>query len=213
MKTRSILSVWLTRLAWGLIILDLILSLIPINVIFPSTMPEQVVVLWALIIVVWIIGTLCVATTWLIFRYRAFFHTWIGWWSTFLMLFLSGAIAQGAIPATPDVISSMFSFIQICSLWSLIPVTGLRLWRQDVGLRMVGWGILAVIWGFFGALRFEGNLIADFLLALSAPSQQQPFWWLSPLLCILWWVIPAGVIGFVGHSIRLLAHEFNDNNG
>lgn len=211
MNKKNTLSVWLTRLAWGLIVLDVILSLIPTHIFIPGAMNAQTAVLLLFVIAIWIIGTLCAATTWLIIHYRAFFRTWIGWIIPFPVLILSGAIAQGALPVKFEVLRSLSSMLQLVSLWSIIPITVLRLWHKDVGLRMASWGSLLVIWGYFGAWRYKGNLIEGFLLSLSDPSQIQSFWWFSPLMCIFWWVIPISIVGFVGHTIRLLICEFKRN--
>ena len=203
MTKRTGLTVWLTRLAWGLLILDLLLIfVVPADMAFDSLV---LLVAYAL----WLILSLIAASTWLIIRYRAFFRTWQGWVVPLIMLFLSSMVFYGVLPVRHPNVSLLFSLLFVVSGWSVGIATAILVWYHDVGLSLIGWGLVTLIWGLVFGWRFQGNLAEMWLSDLSRLSEPSPLWWLNTLLCSFGCIAPLGIAGFLGHTIRLIVQEWS----
>jgi hypothetical protein len=199
---RSGFTIWLTRLAWGLLAFDvLLIFLMPADTSFDS-------LLLLIAYAAWLISTLIFAPTWLIFRYRAFFRTWLGWATPLVSLVCSSIVVQGVLRINHPNLSLLFSLLFVVSVWSFGVATAVLLWYRDVGLGLIAWGSLVMIWIVLFAWRIQGNLIELVLSSLSHPDQPSPLWWFNPLICIWGWIIPLGAISFLAHTLRLILREF-----
>jgi hypothetical protein len=198
----SALASWLTRAIWGLLILDLLLILVvPAEMSFNSLL---LLVAYA----VWLILSLIAISTWLIVRYRTLFRTWPGWAVPVVVLLLSSLVFYGVLPVRHPNISLLFSLLLIVSGWSVGVATAVLLWYRDVGLGLIGWGAVIVIWALLFGWRAQGNLIDLWFSSLSQPAESSPVWWPGPLLCSFGCVLPLGVVGFLGHTVRLIVQEW-----
>jgi hypothetical protein len=196
------LIIWLTRLAWGLGILDLLLILVvPADTSFNS-------LLLLIAYAVWLILSLIAASTWLIIRYRALFRTWLGWAMPLVALLFSSMVFYDILPVRHANISLIFSLLVIVSGWSIGVATAVLLWYRDVGLGLIGWGAVTMIWALLFGWRFQGNLVELWLSGLDQLAQPSPLWWFHPLLCSFGCIAPLGIIGFLGHTVRLIVQEW-----
>ncbi|MBU0512033.1 MAG: hypothetical protein KJ638_10100 [Chloroflexi bacterium] len=198
---KSCLLFWLTRLSWGLLVLDLVsIFLVPADTDFGSL---------ALMLVYagWLILTLVGATTWLMVAYRGFFQTWHGWTLPVSVLVLNNLVSAGVFPISNPNLAFFFTLLNIVSAWAVGVATVILLWYRDAGLRLVALVFVIFVWTTFLAWHFQGNLIEILFLSVNRPNEPSPLWWLNPLFCIFWWVIPLGLISFVGHTLRILAEE------
>jgi hypothetical protein len=198
---KSVLNLWPTSLSWGLLILDLLLILIVGNMKFDNP-------LLLLGLAAWLIITPIAACTWLMIRYRAFFRTWPGWTTPIILLIFSSSVVQGALPIGLGNISLIFSILSIVSLYAVGLATAILLWYRDVGLKLVAWWTVIVIWTLTLAWRYQGNLIELAFYKLIHPNEPDPIWWFGPFMCILWWIIPLGIISFLGHTLRIIIREW-----
>lgn len=194
-------TLWLTRAAWGLLLVDLIIIFaVPADMSFDSL---SSLIAYALGLVLSSIG----ASTWLVIRYRTFFRTWIGWAATISSLIISSMITQSnPLIANPQ-LSLFFSMLFIVSGWCTGVATAVMLWYRDIGLGLVAWTTIVAVWIFVLAWSFQGNLIELSLFSLSHPDEPSRLWWLNSLMCIIGWLIPLGLIGFVSHTLRLIIRE------
>lgn len=200
--TGSNLKVWLTRLAWGLLVFDIFLIfVVPADTNFNS-------LLLLIVYAAWLIFTLIVVSTWLVIRYRIFFRTWLGWISPLISLIVSSLVVQGVLSIPYPNLSFFVSMLFIVSAWSFGVATLVLLWYRDVGLGLIAWGSAIVVWLMLFAWRFQGNLLELWLSSLNYPNEPSPLWWFNPLTCILGWIIPLGILSFLGHTIRVLIREF-----
>jgi len=202
MKQVSNISLWLTRIAWALIVFDLFFIVAIAGIDYANAL-FYFAVIWICLIFI-----LIAASTWLIIYYRAFFRTWFGWLLSFVVLFLSGLAVQVTSSIDSVSLACLSALMFLVSLWGIIPITIIYQWYSDVGLRLIAWGSIIVVWTFTLAWCFQGNLIEVFLRNFFSSAQPLELWWLSPVICIMWWLIPVGVISFLGHTVRLIVQEF-----
>lgn len=198
---KSNLGLWLTRIAGGLIILDLLLIfVVPAGITFGS-------LLLVIVYAAWLVFTLIIASLWLTIRYRGFFRTWPGWAIPLVLLVFSSMVVQGVLPVTHPNFSLFFAMLFVVSICSVGIATAILALYRDVGLGLVAWGLVILIWALLLSWRFQGNLIELSVYSLIHPGEPPPLWWFNQLMCILGCVFPLGVISFVGHTLRLILRE------
>ncbi|MCP4538841.1 MAG: hypothetical protein GY832_17035 [Chloroflexi bacterium] len=200
MKKAS-LNLWLTRLAWGLLGFDLLVVFsVPTDTYFDSS-----VLLFTY--TGWLTLSLVAASTWLVIHYRTFFRTWSGWAISVACLILCSMIFQGVLPIRhPN-----FSLFLIVSGWLVGVATAILLWYHgiDTGLRLIGWMTVIFIWSLALFSRFfPGNIVEFLMLDFTYAEEPSPLWWLQPIICVIGWVVPLGILGFLGHAVRLIVREF-----
>jgi len=201
MRTSSI-TLWLTRLAWGLLLLDLILIfVVPTDASFGSLL---LLIAYAL----WLILSLMAVSTWLIIRYRELFRRWPGWATPIVVLILSSMVFQGIWPVGHPNLSFFFTLLFVVSMWSVGVTTAILLCYNDVGLGMIAWGSAIMIWVLMLAWRFQGNLIELSFFNLIHPDERPPLWWFNPLFCVFGWIVPLSAVSFLGHTLRLILREW-----
>lgn len=199
---KSCLIAWLTRLAWGILVFDLLLvAVVPADSSFNS---QLLLIAYA----VWLILSLMATAAWLIIRYRAFFRTWLGWATPILALILSMMVFAGVLPVNHPNLSFFFSLLLLVSTVCIGVATAILLWYRDVSLKLIGWISVIYIWALVLGWRFQGNLITLYMSGLVYPNQSsQSLWWLNSLMCIVGWIVPLGIISCVGHTIKLVIRE------
>ena len=199
--SKSRFTAWLTRLAWGVLLFDLLLIFaVPADLNFNS---ELLLIAYA----AWLIFSLPATTAWLIIHHRAFFRTWPGWAISILMLILSMMVFTGVLTVNHPNLSLFFSLLLWVSTICIGVSTAILLWYRDASLKLIGWISVTYIWALVLGWRFQGNLITLYLSGLTHSNQSSQLWWLNSLLCIAGWIVPLGMISFVGHTLRLITHE------
>ncbi len=199
---KATLTLWLTRLAWGLLIFDvLLIFVVPADTHFGS-------LLLMIAYAAWLILTLVITSVWLMIRYRAFFRTWPGWAVPLITLILSSLVIQGILPVSHPNFSLFFSMLFVVSVCSAGVATAILLWYRDVGLGLIAWGLVILVWMLLFSWRFQGNLIELFFSSLIHPDKPSPLWWWNSLVCVCGWIIPLSVISFLGHTLRLILREW-----
>jgi hypothetical protein len=198
---RSGLSLWMTRLAWGLLLLDLLLILIvPADASFDN-------LLLLIAYTLWLILSLIAIATWLIIRYRHFFRGWLGWSTPIIALVLSDMVFQGKLTVSDPNLSLFLTLLFVVSIWSVGVATAILLYYHDVGLGLMAGASAMTIWILLFAWRFQGNLIELVFLNLVHPDEPSPLWWFNPIMCIVGWIFPLGGISFLVHTGRLIMRE------
>lgn len=193
---------WITRIAWILLILDLILM-------FPaSRMRITGNAVGPILMVLWLIISLFVVCTWLLIYYRKFFQQWWGWNCIVIMMIVSSYITQGAIPVRYPPLELLWALLAILSVWGTVLVTALLLLKHDVGISLLAWASVILTWLVALGWRVQGNLLAIAFNSLSTPDQLSPLWWIYPFLLLFGIILLASLISFVGHTIRLISLEF-----
>lgn len=200
---RANIAVWLARLAWGVIVFDLILIFI-----LPETFgPDAVVILVA--ISLWLVLSLWLATTGLMVYYRRIFYTWAGWALPVTGLIASNTLMAAGWPEANSRLSLLVTLTFATCTWGVGVATALLLWRRDAGLGMLGWMLAAFTWVAFFAWRIHGNLIEISFLSINNPNATWPLWWINPLFCLLGWSVPLGIASFCIHTVKIIAREYN----
>lgn len=195
---------WLTRVAWGITLVDLLLIFF-----MPADLKFDNIKLF-IIYSAWIILSPILASTWLIIRYRSFFRTWPGWITPIITFIFSTMVFQDIISVHQPNFNFFFTMLSIISSWAIGVATIVLLWYRDVGLGLVGWGAVIIVWVMVFAWRLQGNLMDIFILALEHPNDKPwPLWWLNPLICLIECIVPLGIIGFLGHTVRLIIREWD----
>jgi hypothetical protein len=204
--TRSENKKWGTRVAWGVLIFDALLVFTIGSIRVPNLLVGVVVVGWMLL-------SPLAASTWLVIHYRAFFKTWRGWAAPLLLLAFSSWGASSGLSNRYATLSFLFIMLTIVSGWTVAITTALFLWYRDVGLRLIGWSSVIVIWTMVFASRSYGNLIElVFSYSYLTPSSQpRPLWWLYLPPLFLFWILPWGIVSFVRHTILLIRREWGQN--
>ncbi|MCP4538836.1 MAG: hypothetical protein GY832_17010 [Chloroflexi bacterium] len=199
---KSRLLAWLTRLAWGILLFDLLLiAVVPADLNFDS---ELLLIAYA----VWLILSLIGAAAWLIVRYRAFFRTWSGWAAPIIAFIISMMVFAGVLPVNHPNLSFFFTLLLLVSTVCIGVATAVLFWYRDVSLKLIGWISVLYIWALVVGWRFQGNLMTVYMSSLVNPNQpSQSLWWINSLMCIMGWVVPLGMIGFIGHTIKLIVRE------
>jgi hypothetical protein len=198
---QSRLTLWATRLAWGLLALDLApIFIVPANANFGSR-----ILMYAY--AAWLIATLFAATIWLMITHRRFFRSWLGWSIPVILLLFSNLVVQGVLPINQPNLFFFFSLLAMVSLWLVVVASGILLWHRDVGFGMIGWGLALFVWLAYFAWRFQGNLIELWFFSMGQPGATSPLWWFGPIVWILLWNFIIGMISFVGHTLRIFAKE------
>lgn len=204
MKDRKF-SNWITRFAWLLLILDLLLiAFVPADLEWNNFLA---LILYSL----WLVISLIVISTWFIICYRQFFRTWWGLLSVLLILIISSVFGQGVVSISQSNLALFFTLLFLVSCWAVGVVLAVLLWHRDVAMALIGWGSVIVVWILAFAWRYQGNLIQLAFSTLIQTDQPSPLWWFNPIMCIIGWVVPISIIGFLGHTIRLIANEFSDS--
>ncbi len=203
MREKSTLSRWLTWFSWGVIIFDLFIIFFMAEINFGNAQ------LLLFICAAWLILSLIVAATCLIVQYRKFFQTWTGWATPILLFIIGNMVVYRIIPVNIPSLILLFALIALVSFWCICPATMVFLWYRDVGLKLVAWGSVIIVWIMMFAWRFQGNLIELIFSGFSNMNSNSPspLWWLNVLMCITLWIIPLGFISFLGHTIRLIMQE------
>jgi len=192
----------LTWIAWGLLFVDSgLIFLIPADANFGR-------LVWLIAYLAWLIVTLLAATTWLIIYHRRLFRLWPGWLMTVALLLFSSSVAQDVLPIHYPNLSLFFSLLFIISVWDFGIATAILLWYRDVGLGLIGWGGVVFIWAVLLSWRFQGNWVELWIDALNNLESSSPLWWLNTFLCVLGWIIPLGIVSFIGHTLRLFIREY-----
>ncbi len=199
---KSYLLAWLTRLAWGILFFDLLLvAIVPANLNFDS---QLLLIAYAM----WLILSLIGAAAWLIVRYRTFFRTWPGWASPILAFCVSMMVFADVLPVNHPNLSFFFTLLLLVSTVCIGVATAILFWYRDVSLKLIGWISVICIWALVLSWRFQGNLMTVYMSGLVNPNQpSQSLWWANSLMCIMGWVVPLGIIGFIGHTIKLVVRE------
>lgn len=199
---RSALSTWLTKVAWGLVALDLLLIfIVPADADFSSL---ALLVIYA----IWIIFTLLIATSWLIVQHRQFFSKWFGWLIPLLLIAVTSPMVQGTYSVHSANLSLFISLLFLNSAWSFGLVTILLLWYRDVGLGLVAWAWVVFIWITVILWNIQKTPLIDIIIGgLDRPGEPFPLWWFGPMACLLAWIVPLGSLSFVAHTLRLIWHE------
>lgn len=193
---------WISRIAWGVIVFDLLLILIlPADTNFGN-------LILLLAYTAWLILSWLLASIWLMFRHRKIFRTWWGWLATILGLIISNVLAQDVLFTCGTNLHLLFSLLSIFSGFYVGIATVILLYYHDVGLRLIAFGSAGLIWTFLLGWRFRGNLLELFFNMLAAFGEPASLWWFDSLWCITGWIIPLGFIGFIVHTLRLLIKEF-----
>ena len=198
---KTSVSLWLTRLAWGVLALDTILVfLVPTEINSGN---------WLLLVgyALFLISSLVIAASWIVIHHRAFFRTWPGWATPTLVFVLSGMVQGGVLPVRHPNVSFFFTLLFIVSGWCIGISTMILLYYRDVGLQLLGWGSVVMIWAMLLGWRFQGDLVQLYVSSLTQSNMPSPLWWLNSLMCVLWWIIPLGIIGFLVHTVRLIWRE------
>jgi len=188
---------WLHRMIWLVLIADIILILIAHKLRFKEIEP-------AMRFVYWLLGSLAVVSTWLVIWYRAFFRTWTGWLSVLLIMFLSSLVTQEVIPVKTPPFQLFLLMLFLTCFWALGPVSGVVLWYKDKGLHFIALGSIVVVWIVTLSWSTQGNF---FQLIFTLINQPATFWWLPSWLCLCIWIVPLGIVGFLGHTARLIVKE------
>ena len=198
------LNSWLTRLAWGLLGFNLlVIFLVPADIHFDGVLLFSYTG--------WLTLSLVAASTWLVIRYRTFFRTWSGWAISAASLILCSVIIQGVLPIHHPNFFLFFSLFLIVSGWSVGVATAILLWYYDIdtGLKLIGWVAIIFIWSLVLFSRFfPGNIVEFLMLDFTYVEKPSPLWWLQPIICVTGWVVPLGILGFLGHAVRLIIREF-----
>jgi hypothetical protein len=197
---RSRYTFWLTKVAWVIILVAIFLIfLVPANLNFDN-------IALFIIYASWIILSPILATTWLLIRYRSFFRTWLGWVMPIIALIFSSVVYQDIVSVHQPNLDFFFTMLSIISSWAIGVATIILLWYRDVGLDLVGWGAVIIVWVMVFAWCLQGNLMEIFILALEHTNDKP-----SPLLsliCFIECIVPLGIIGFLGHTVRLIIQEW-----
>lgn len=200
MKKKSNLMLWLTRLSWVAITLNLLFIFIGPYLFGDMQLSD----IYINLIVLWLILSSIGASTCLIICYKRFFARWAGWATPILLLIISIPVVEKAIPVSNSSLSLFFTVLSAVSIWSVGLATAILLWYRDAGLKLIAVGSVMFIWIVAIAWRFQGNLIE---LHFVSPSS---LWWLTPFIYVAEWIIFLGFISFILHSIRLLMQEIGD---
>jgi len=201
---KSQLILWLTRLAWAALGLDLFLVVF----IAPSVQSDNIVVLF-----LWLFGVALIsllAGTWLIIRYRHFFRSWVAWGGLIVITYISHAITVGYMKMPFSGLTLVAQIFVLLSPWWIIVCTSILLQHKDVGLKMAGWASALLAWAMVVGWRVQGNMLMLYLFSINTPDAPSPLWWFSASLCITALIIPLGLLWFLARTLQLIYHEVAD---
>ena len=201
MKNKSRLFLWVKQLSWALILLDLILIFLVPTEINSNNFA------FMLTYGIWLFITLFLATTSLMIIYRSHFQYWVGWIISIIILVFSNFFSSGHIQVNNSRLSFFSIMITIFSMWGVGVATIIFLWYRDYGLRLVASALVIITWIGFLVWNVQGNVFDLLITSVNQPEISSPLWWLYPLFCVLWWIIPIGISSFVVHTFRILASE------
>ena len=193
----SFLKLWLTRIAWGVLAVDLVI--VPAALSNTRLGSQAVMLLFA----AWLFLSLLGATVWLMAVYRNFFRSWLGWSIPVILFLFGNMVVQGVLPIKQPNVLFFFSVLAMAGLW-LIPVaTGILLWYRDVGLSMIGWGLAIFVWLAYFAWRIQGNLFELMFSNMSHTDAASPVWWLGPLVWVTGIRVKLSGLNLSQHSQRI----------
>lgn len=194
-------TLWLNRFAWGIVLVDLMLILlVPAELSFGNM---ALLIAYA----IWLILSPIVASTWLVVHYRSFFRKWLGWILSIIVLLFSNLVFQDIIPIQQPNIDLFFTLLFSVSCWIFGIATIVLLWYRDIGLGLIAWGSVIMVWILLFAWRFQGDLIELSIYNLAHLDEPAPLGWAYPFICIFGWIVPLGIFSFLGHTVCLIVHE------
>ena len=199
---KKFISTLLTWIAWGTIIVDLLLILF----VLPDLQSEDIVLLIFLLFL--IVLTPILALTWLMIVYRKIFQSWWAWVASVALIFLSIAEVTNIISIPHPGIALLLSIYSIIGLWVLGVVTVLLLSAHDAGLSLIAWISVIGIWALALGWRYQGNFLELIVVASNNPDLPTPLWWYYALTSVIMCVIPIAVLGFIFQTLAIFYREF-----
>lgn len=198
---RSGLAKWLVRLSWSWLAFDLVL-------VFAAPVQYQAgEIALLLLISAWLFLSLLGAVTCLMVVYRSSFQSWLSWAVLVMVLLIASLLSGlGSGIAGPH-ISLLLTLLHLMSIVAVGVGTAIFLYYRDASLSMLAWFSMISIWLMVFAWKGYGNLIEIMLLSAGQPAAGAPVAWLGSLWCLAFWIIPIGIISFLGHTIRLVLRE------
>lgn len=183
-------------MAWGVLVVSLVSSLGLSVVSLTDSNMIQVLLLFIPCMLVFL-----VALIWLMIAYRSLFRKWLGWVIPILLLFV------GNFPSDQPMISPIQTILIIASIVAMFVATLIMLYYRDTGLKIFACISLVYIWGLVLVWRSQGNLLDLWIKSLSDPTASSALWFLNTLGCITTCLVPLSLMGFLGHTLRLLWQE------
>lgn len=151
--------------------------------------------------------------TWGIFRKRSFFATWVGWVMVFTVFFICSLPSQGVWQIENERVSLFFTLGYLVMGWTVGISAALLVFQRDIGVPVIAWISLIVIWVIFITWRIQGNLVEQAFFAITSQDIVSPLWWLYPFLCGLGWLLMFSIASFIFHTLKILHREFFEHQG
>jgi hypothetical protein len=195
----------LSSASWILLAFSTVFMFITVGITYDSA--AVLILVSALLL----IGTF-LATTYLLIQHRSLVRTGRGWVILLLALVASSYLVfDSALDGSPR-LAAVFTLLYPNIVWALLVSTVMYLWHRDVGLCLSSLGILFFLWTVALIWRSEGNLIERSLNGLLEPVESSILWWWAPISCVIWWIVPAGIISFIAHTLRLILVELGPDD-
>jgi hypothetical protein len=197
---------WVTWIVLG--IDTLILLLTPADADFRG-------LTFVVILITVVVLSSCLSTAVLLIHYRRFFARWYGL-AVLVLAFIVARlwIAWEVIPSesTLPVVGNINLLMLIATINLMIGLgvgMSILLWHRDVSAVLIGLVLVAFVWGtMICSVPYGGPIQAWVRYATTGDSST--FWWLETLTCLLFWSLVVGIPMFVGHLVRLLVIEVQE---
>ena len=146
--------------------------------------------------------------TWGIIRLRLVFATRVGWALVFAAFFVCSLPSQGVWQIANEKISLFFTLGYLVMGWAIGVSTALLVFQRDIGVSVIAWISLLIIWGIFFTWRIQGNLVEQAFFSITSQDIVSPLWWLYPFLCGVSWLLLLSVASFIFYTLKVLHREF-----
>jgi hypothetical protein len=190
------------QIAWGVLIFDVVLIFLVAGQSLTATN-----LVWVLVLLAWLFLSLAVATVMLTIRYRHRFKDWRLWLALIVLFILGAMIGQGVIHSSQAGFMLLGSMAFLFVGLSLLIALCMYLFQRDIGLPLIGWVTVIVIWSALIAWRVQGNLIDALFQSIEQPNQPSSLWWLNLLFSSACCLVPLGLLSFTWHTVVLLRRE------
>ena len=193
-KQRFRLAHWLL---WGILALDIALIFLIGD--------KSLNTIWVLAI--WLFLSLGIVTTLLPILHRQHLAKTKVWLVLLSLFLLGGLVVFGPLTITHSGFSALGAMLFIFDGWAMLVGLLIVLYEHDIGIKLIAWLTITVIWASVLLWRLQGNLVEAMFHSLQTGEPVAAISWLNVLLTTAFCLVPLALISFAWHTLILLKRE------
>ena len=139
--------------------------------------------------------------------YSEAWRSWFAWLILLAIVTASGALSQSGLPIGFLDVRAAASLSLVGSGAALITALGLTLWRYDIGLPLIAWLSLGLIWGAMFWWQSGTDFVLAMVSSLGNINEPSPIFWPSVLVTAALCLSPFALLSVMLHFWWLWRRE------